>query len=146
MKQNIGQYYEGILQLRKPSKDVIEFVNELVEEREKVNIVKKEKVVNGIDLFFDNQRYMISIGKKLQSRFGGELKITRKLYTVNRLSGKRIYRVNVLFRLPGLKAGDIINFKGKEIKIKAVGKKIFGFDTKTGKKFSIAYKDIKNID
>ncbi len=32
-------YYEGILQLRNPSKDVLEFMNELVEEREKINIV-----------------------------------------------------------------------------------------------------------
>ena len=141
----MGQYYEGILQLRNPSKDVIAFLNELVAEREKVNIVKEEKVVNGVDLYFNNQRYMIAIGRKLQKRFGGELKITRKLYTVDRISGKRVYRVNVLFRLPVFKAGDIIKFKGKEIKIKAIGKKVFGFELKTGKKVSIAYKDIRKF-
>jgi len=140
----MGQYYEGILQLRNPSKDVIEFLNELVAERERVNIVKKEKAVNGFDLYFDNQRYMIAVAKKLQKRFGGELKITRKLYTLDRISGKRIYRVNVLFRLPGFKVGDIIKFRGKEIKVRAVGKKVFGFEIKTGKKVSIAYKDIRD--
>lgn len=139
----MGQYYEGILQLRNPSKDVIEFLNELVAEREKVNIVQEEKVVNGVDLYFDNQRYMIAIGRKLQKRFGGELKITRKLYTVDRISGKRIYRVNLLFRLPDFKVGDIIKFKGKEIKVKAIGKKVFGFELKTGKRVSIAYKDVR---
>ncbi|MBW2978438.1 hypothetical protein KY331_06345 [Candidatus Woesearchaeota archaeon] len=139
----MGQYYEGILQLRNPSKDVFEFLKELVGEREKVNIVKEEKIANGFDLYFDNQRYMISIGRKLQKRFGGELKITRKLFTLNKISGKRVYRVNVLFRLPSFKVGDVINFKGKEIKVKAIGNKIFGFEIDTGKKISVAYKDIK---
>jgi len=136
-------YYEGILQLRNSSKDVLEFMNELVEEREKINIVKQEKTKNGVDLYMDNQRYMIAIGRKLQKRFGGELKITRKLYTADRLTGKRIYRVNVLFRLPGFKVGDIIKVRGKEIKVKGIGNKVFGMDIKTGKKISIPYKNIK---
>ena len=139
----MGQYYEGILQLRNPSKDVFEFLDELVKEREKVNIVKEDKLKNGFDLYFDNQRYMISIGRKLQKRFGGELKINRKLYTVDRTSGKKVYRVNVLFRLPNFKVGDIIKYKGKEIKVKVIGNKVFGFEIKTGKKISISYKDIK---
>jgi nonsense-mediated mRNA decay protein 3 len=143
MKPNIGQYYEGVLQLRNPKNDVIEFLNELVEERENIRIVHESKVVNGIDIYMDNQRYMISIGRKLQNRFGGELKITRKLFTVKRQTGKKIYRVNVLFKIPEFKVGDTIKYKGKEIKIKYIGKKVFGFDIKTGKKISIDYKDIK---
>lgn len=143
MKPNIGQYYEGVLQLRNPKKDVIEYLDELVGERENIKIVHQIKIANGIDIYMDNQRYMISIGRKLQNRFGGELKITRKLFTVNRQTGKKIYRVNVLFKIPEFKVGDIIKYKGKEIKIKYIGKKVFGFDIKTGKKISIKYKDIQ---
>jgi nonsense-mediated mRNA decay protein 3 len=136
-------YYEGILQLRNPSKDVFKFLNELIRERKRIKIVKEEKTKNGVDLYTDNQRYMIAIGRKLQKRFGGEFKITRKLHTADRISGKRIYRVSVLFRLPDFKIGDIIKYRGKQIKVKAIGNKVSGMDMESGKRISIPYKDIK---
>jgi len=63
------------------------------------NANKKEYVRNGIDFYLTSQRYAQSLGKKLKKTFKGELKISSKLFTVNRQTSKNVYRVNVLFRL-----------------------------------------------
>ena len=138
-----GGYFEGVLQLRNPTKELIKTVRKMIDANNKVFIGKEERVDNGIDLYISSQKYLQTIGKKLQKQFPGELKTSRTLFTLNNLTSKRVYRVTVLFRLPLFKVGDTIKTKRKqEIKIKSLGKKIFGIDTETGRKVSVNYDDI----
>jgi len=135
-------YYEGILQLRNPNNEVIEFIKNQIKKREDVFVTKEKKLSSGIDFYITSQKYLQILGKKLKKNFNGELKISSKLHTKNRLTSKNVYRVNVLFRLIKHAAGDITNFKGDEIKILKLSKKILAKNIKTGKKLNINYKDL----
>jgi len=135
------QYYEGILQLRNPNKDVLKYVKNQIE---KSNVFTSKEILlkNGRDIYLSSQKFLRALAIKLQKRFGGQLKTSRKLHTVSKTTGKKLYRVTVLHRLPLFKPGDIITYRGEKIKIKSIGKKIFAQNTETGKKFTIKFKDI----
>ena len=64
-------YFEGILQLRNPTEEVYKFL---------------------ANQFRDHPKYWIA--KK------GELKLSKKLFSQDRLTSKMVYRGTVLFRLP----------------------------------------------
>ncbi len=135
-------YFEGILQLRNPSKEVLDFVWKLVEERNGVSITKAQRMPNGVDLYLTSQKFLQTLGKKLKSNFHGELKISSKLFTKNRITSKNVYRVNVLFKLARIKKGDVIQTKKGKLKIVGLGKKIFAKDLETGKKVTLNFKEI----
>jgi len=135
-------YYEGILQLRNIGNEVAEFTIKEIEKNENTYIAKIKKVANGIDIYMSPQKFLRSLGNKLQSKFGGQLMLSTKLHTKSRETSRDLYRVNLLFRIPNFKKGDIIEYKGDKIKIISVHKKVFAKDIKTGKKLNISFKDI----
>ena len=137
-----SNYYEGTLQLRNPTKELIRAAKSLIESNRLIFIAKEAKVVNGVDFFLSSQKQMQIIAKRLQMRFGGEMKISRKLFTVKRLTSKRVYRVTVMLRLPKFKVGDVVKTRGRLIRVKQIGKKVFGVDVDTGKKITVDYKYI----
>ena len=135
-------YFEGILQLRNVNNDVIDFVFDLVDKRENVSITKQTKVVNGYDIYLTSQKFLMRLGKKLKNTFYGEMKVSTKLFTRNRVTGKCVYRVNVLFRMFKYRKGDVVDYKGDKIMIIGMGKKILAKDLKTGKKLTINFGDL----
>ena len=128
LKKNIKlsrpDYFQGILQLREIDDNVLEFVHDQISKRNDVAITRTVKLPNGVDLYVTSQKYIRTLGKKLMESFGGELKISSKLHTTNR-QGKELYRVNVLFKLPRFKIGDIVNVKGEQVKLIRLGRRIF---------------------
>jgi NMD protein affecting ribosome stability and mRNA decay len=136
------QYYEGILQLRNPKKEVIKKTRDLVNQRKGVYIVKEERVRGGIDFYLSSWRYLLKTGSKLQKIFGGSKKISRKLWGVSRITSKKVHRVVFLLRLPAVEVGDIVEYRGKKVKIKEFRKKISAVDVETGKKMLIKYDEI----
>ena len=135
-------YFEGILQLRNVDDEVIDFVVKEIEKTEDTQIAKVKKVTNGHDIYVSRQRFLRSLGNKLQGKFGGQLIISKKLHTRSRMTGRELFRVNALFRMPNFKKGDIIKYKGDEIKVVALHKKVLAKDVKTGKKLNLSFKDI----
>ena len=135
-------YFEGILQLRNVDDEVIDFVVKEIEKTEDIQIAKVKKVTNGHDIYISRQRFLRSLGNKLQGKFGGQLIMSKKLHTRSRMSGRELFRVNALFRMPNFKKGDIIKYKGDEIKVIALHKKVLAKDVKTGKKLNLSFKDI----
>jgi len=93
------QYYEGILQLRNPNKEVINFIRNQFKNNEKAHIAKQEKLKTGIDLYISSNKFLLALGKKLKKSFNGELKTSRKLHSQSRLTSKKVYRVTVCFIL-----------------------------------------------
>ena len=135
-------YFEGILQLRNIDYNILEFAIKQIEKKENASVGKVKKVVNGFDVYMAPQTFLRSLGNKLQNQFHGQLIISKKLHTKNRLTSKEVYRVNALFRMPHFKRGDIIEHKGEKIKILAIYKKILAKELKTGKKLTLNFKDL----
>lgn len=134
-------YYQGILQLRDVNNEIINFVHQQINKRGNVAITKTVKFSNGVDFYITSQKFITILGKKLKDSFGGELKVSSKLYTKSR-HGKELYRVNVLFKLAKYKKGDVVYVRGEKVRIINIGKKIFARDLKTGKKVTIRSSDL----
>tara|TARA_Y100000310_G_C20695989_1_gene825761 strand:- start:628 stop:1065 length:438 start_codon:yes stop_codon:yes gene_type:complete len=145
MPQNKNpQYFEGVLQLRNETKEVITFIANQMKKDGNAFIAKQAKIKNGVDLYFSSNKFLMALGKKLQNHFGGELKTSATLHTRSRQSSKNLYRLTVFFKLSEFKVGDIITFKGDKLKILKAGKKVLCKNIDTGKKLTLNYKDLKN--
>jgi NMD protein affecting ribosome stability and mRNA decay len=137
-----NNYFEGIMQLRNVEDSIVEFVINELSKNETHHIAKIKKVTNGTDIYLSPQKAMRSLGNKLQKRFGGQLTVSTKLHTKSKQTSKDLYRVNMLFRSPKFKKGDVVEYKGDKIKIVSMHKKVFAKDIKTGKKLNINFKDL----
>ena len=135
-------YFEGILQLRNIDDTILKFAIKEIEKKENASIAKVKNVTNGYDIYMAPQRFLRNLGTKLQNQFGGQLIISKKLHTRNRLTSKEVYRVNALFRGSNYKKGDIINYKGEKVKIIGISKKVLAKDINTGKKLTLNFKDL----
>lgn len=144
LKSINNDYFEGILQLRNPTKELISFVENRTKKDKKALITKRVNVKNGLDLYFSSQRYLRSMGNNVKGCFPGELKTSRKIFTRKRQTSKDVYRVNVLFRMTNLVKGQVIKYKGEQIKITGLGKKILAKNIKTGEKIMLNYGDLSN--
>lgn len=93
------QYYEAILQLRPKDKKVYDYILKQIKKRKNVYVSKRVELKTGVDLYMSDRRFTQALGKKLKKVFGGKIKLSRKLYGFDRVKGKKVYRVTVLFRL-----------------------------------------------
>ncbi|MBI2143435.1 hypothetical protein HYU20_03790 [Candidatus Woesearchaeota archaeon] len=142
-----ANYFEAILQLRNPYGDVddlIHYVLQKVKEKaqEGIFIAKKKKVTNGFDLYLSSNSFAVETGRELYRAFGGEFKVSKKLFSQHKLTSKVLYRVTVLFRAAPFKVGDAILFGGSPLKILEIAKKVAAVNIETGKQLELAYKDI----
>lgn len=138
-----SEYFEGTLQLRNESQELIDAVVREFERKGDVRIAKIKKVPNGVDIYVSSQRFLRPLGVRLQARFGGHLEYSNRLYSRNRLTSREVYRVSVLLRLPNFKKGDVVKFKGDEAKVIGMSKKVLIQDVKSGQKRSVSYEDIR---
>jgi len=101
MKKNRHpDYYEAILQLRPTKKEVLDFVLDLVEKRNDVEISKIKDLKTGCDIYLTNQRFARgTLASQLRKKFKGKLVITKTIYGQDRMTSKILYRATVLFRL-----------------------------------------------
>ena len=134
-------YYQGILQLRDVNEEILNFVANQIKKRGDVAITKQVNHANGIDLYITSQKFIRILGKKLRDSFGGEIKVSSKLHTRSK-TGKDLFRVNVFFRLPKYKRGDIVEIRGDKVKLLQTGNRIFALDLKTGKRIKIRNDDL----
>lgn len=136
-------YFEAILQLRNPDKRILNFVDFEID-RKNQSVAKVEKVRNGFDYYLANSKFAQQLGKSLKKKFSGILKVTAKLYSVSRQTGKQIYRVTVLYRRPSFKVGDVVVVKGEKVKIKSMAKDVVGV-LESGKKVKYRFKDLERL-
>lgn len=130
-------YYESILQLRECDNSVIKEVKEMVK-CSNYNIAKEAKKKNGVDLYLPSNKLTIKLGNFLSGEYGGILKKSRKLHTENKQTGKKVYRVTVLFKMLPYRVGDVIRYNNKDVKIVSIStQKVTAKEIKTGKKLFI---------
>ena len=128
--------------MRNPTEELLDFLAKEIKEKGNVFVAKTKKVGDGIDLYISSQRYLRTLGNKLQERFPGQPEVSSSLHTRNRQTSRDVYRVNVLFRMPSFRKGDIITYKGDRIQIIGMSKKVLAKDLKTGKKLTLSYKNM----
>jgi len=136
------QYFEGVLQLRNPTQEIIDFVATEIEKKDNVWIAKSIKLKNGIDLEMSSNKFLKEIGKKLNNKFTGVLKTSKKLFSRNRLTQKEVWRGCVLFKYLNIKKGDKIIYRGDQVEIVSIGKDVLGKIAKTHQKIHIKFSDI----
>lgn len=136
-------YYEGILQLRgKNSSSYSQVLKKIDDDlsKRKEFISKTYEQKDGIDLYMSSNKYLTSLAKKLVARFGGTLKTSKSLFSVDRESSKELYRVTVLIRLPSFSKGDVVSIDNKLILVSQItSQSISGMDLKTSKKVKTKY-------
>jgi len=139
-----SKYFEGILQLRNPTQELLDYVEDEADERRVfiTNIIKQE---DGVDLYMTSQRFIQKLGRNLSKRFCGELKISPQLFSRDAQTSKDIYRVNVLFRQMNICPGKIVEIRGKKYKIKTVGANISAIDTDSGRRVILKHKELEKI-
>ena len=137
MKEQIKDYFEGVLQLRHSSKEVVDWVHKRIKEDDKARIAKEKKTVNGIDIYLSDQHYLQNLGRKIRQRFFGILKVSKRLHTVHKMTSRHLYRVTVLFRELPWKRGDVIRVHGDEMRILGLNGRMKLQDIKTCQKKDI---------
>ena len=140
--QKHSRYFEGILQLRNPREEVNQFIKSELEKKPEIFISQTIKHRTGLDIYFSSKKFLQGLGRQLQQKFGGELKISAEHFSRDRQTSKDMFRVNVLYRFTGIKSGNVINFRGDELTILSTGKNIHAVNRKTGKKSILKHKDI----
>ena len=114
MNDRPSTYFEGILQIRQGSPELVSWVHKRIKEDGKAKIAKEKKVKGGVDLYLSDQHYLQSLGKKIKEEFLGILKVSRRLHTVNKMTSKLLYRVTVLFQQLPWKHGQRILVESEE--------------------------------
>jgi len=128
------QYFEGVLQLRNLNEEVIRYIDSQLRKEPVIRIAKEIPQPGGVDLWLSSNKFLLKLAKGLNETFQGELKITSRLHTKNRLTSRNVYRMSVYFKLASFRRGDTINLRGLDMKVLAVGKKIRLQEVLTGKK------------
>jgi nonsense-mediated mRNA decay protein 3 len=141
-----NQYYEAILQLRSPTKKTLDFIDSKLLKNTRVTVAKIEKVRSGLDIYLSSQKFARNFGNELLKKFGGELKISERLYSRNRQTSKLIYRVTVFFKPPEFEVNDVIKSGNKILKVTGLGKRCTGLNLKTGKKEEISCKNVRILE
>lgn len=136
-------YYEGILQLRDYSKKLKDFVNQQIKDNN-IYVAKRVKLKNGIDILVSSNKFLIKLAKQLKQDFSGDLKISKKLFSKDRMTQKEIWRITVLFREANIKLGSTIEVRGEKYKINSIGKNIEAKNLNNGKKKLFSFDEIKN--
>ncbi len=141
------KYFEGTLQLRNPNQEVVDFVWAEVDKNigKHVYIQKSVALKSGLDYYLTSNKFLKWLGKELQNKFGGELKMSAKLFTRDRQTGKEVHRLTVLFRMPEFCRGNEVEYKGEMYCVTGIGRKVFLKHMKTGKKIIVSQRDIKKI-
>lgn len=135
------QYFEGVLQLRSVPDDILKAVREELRKRssEGVHLTGEEEAKDGVDLYVTSGRFLRSFVRELQKRYGGEVKLTAKLFSRDKQTGKELFRVMALIRFPPFRPGDVVSLDGRPVLVSSVGEMLHGADLAAGKKVGVAY-------
>ncbi|MFQ5620898.1 MAG: NMD3-related protein [Candidatus Nanoarchaeia archaeon] len=136
-----AQYFEGILQLRNVTAEILEYVENQIE-MEDQHVAKIVNLKGGKDYYMGDNKFILKLGKKLKEKFSGDLKTSSSLYSVSKETSKEIHRLTVLFRHVPFKYGTILNWRGKKIKVTRLGPKVEIKDTATGKHELVTYEEL----
>ena len=95
-----------------------------------------------MDFYLSSNSFAIALGRALYDKFGGELKISKKLFSQHKSTSKLLYRMTVLFRMAQFSPGDFILFNGRAFKITNLRKRVYATDVESLRSVELGYKDV----
>ena len=147
-----GRYYEAILQVRGPERNLPEqteeevqrMVNERVASMRKTSrevfVSKVERVKGGLDFYFSTIPAARGIARELENAMCAEYKESSSLW--GRRDGKDIYRMTYMVRFQGFSKGDVIEYDRKLYFVTGMSKgMVHGIDISTGEERSMHLQD-----
>jgi NMD protein affecting ribosome stability and mRNA decay len=139
-------YFQGILQLRDVEQDLIDHVLKSFK-RDKIGIAKTKTLKTGFDIWSASNKYSQKIARKLQKEFGGTINASPSLYGVDHGTGKKIYRLNVLYRASAYKKGEVVLKENKLFLIKSWEKDLLvGKNLENGKNYRFKEQDLEKME
>ncbi|MEM4260292.1 MAG: NMD3-related protein [Candidatus Woesearchaeota archaeon] len=138
-----SSYFEGILQLKNPTNEVMKYIDSQFKKVKKKGIfITERKEFDGmIELFITDQTYLKVIAQNIQKHFGGKLSMNETLFSHNRQTGKNLYRLTILLVLPLLKKHDVLLYKKRVYTVTNLSDKIILRDIENEHKTNISYDD-----
>jgi len=131
--KQFGGYFEAILQIRaekrKPSKDELVTIRDTVETLIKTIQEKGNRRLfitdvfderGGIDFYLSEKGSAHNIAKKIQEKYGGEIK--QSSTNAGMKDSRQIYRMTYLIRLPAYRKGDFISYANSFYYISSINK------------------------
>ncbi len=137
MEPPTGDYFEGILQLRPATEELLNWVREQIKKDGKARIAKEKMLKEGADLYITDQHYLQSFGKKLKEHQPGILKTSTRLHTMNKMTSRHVYRITVLFKPFEIRKRQIITYQGEEFEVLQINGQVILKNTKSGKKKTV---------
>ena len=147
-----GRYYEAILQVRGPERNLPERTEDevqmIVKERvasmrknsRELFVSKTARVKGGLDFYFSTIPAARSIARELESSMCADYKESSSLW--GRRDGKDIYRMTYLVRFQGFAKGDVIKLESKLYFVTGMAKgMVHGIDIQTGEERSVHLQD-----
>jgi nonsense-mediated mRNA decay protein 3 len=120
--KRFGGYHEAIVQIRADNRNLTEkeimeikdFVESLVktlQEKGHRNLFIADigEEHGGLDFFLSDKGSALTITKKIQDSYGGEIKKSSK--NIGMRDSRQVYRMTYLLRLPSIRKGDFISHK-----------------------------------
>jgi len=153
-----GGYYEAIIQIRstnrsltkKEKNDVTKTVETLIEDLQfKGNrglfITDMGEEHGGLDFYISEKSTGFSIAKKIQEKYGGEIKKSSK--DAGMKDSRQIRRMTFLIRIPPYKKNDFLILNNSCFLITSIhGNKIRLIDLSTWEEVKLESKDLEKVD
>lgn len=125
-------YFEGVVQIRRYSPEQIRLVESMIR-NDGAKISKKKQLKTGADLWVTSQKTIQKLEKNLRKQ-GALTKISRKLFTRHKQTGKCVYRLNLLIQFPLFSIGDCVAVDDQLFMVTSISKMVGCINLKTGKK------------
>jgi NMD protein affecting ribosome stability and mRNA decay len=135
-----GQYFEGTIQLRNVSEEMLDFARKYLKENDAFASNIKE-IKDGYDMDISDQKKLQTLGQQLKKTFGGKLIVSIRQFTQDKQTSKQIYRVNALYEGPKYKKGEVIKTEKGIFLLTNVSGKISAVDLRNGKKTTLHIHD-----
>lgn len=131
--RQLGNYYESILQLRSPEKEIelslrdevlniiVSKVDNISKNNRQIFITKVEEIHGGLDFYLSSISLGKSLSKELVTDYGAELKESSTLVG-RKDDGSDMYRVTYLVRMPVYKLHDVVLYNDVPQQIVNMGK------------------------
>ncbi|MEM3396238.1 MAG: NMD3-related protein [Thermoplasmata archaeon] len=145
-----GHGFSAIIQIRRKGREIeariLEEMEAVVEgsQNGKRQVVKRENVENGIDIYIVDNSYARAVCEELKRRFGVKVKVSPRLHT--RKEGRDVYRVTYLLEFERFEEGDLIYYEGELYTIAPAKAGKLLLKSQNGKEREVMIEHLKNVE